>query len=79
MIVSRHFVSVFCFEQRQERLQRLGAVADEIDFHRIPQAQIFALDVDLHAARVPGLRQELAVGKSRADHQQRVAVLHQIP
>ena len=37
------------------------------------------LDVDLHAARLAFLGQELRIGKARADHQQRVALRHQIP
>ena len=37
------------------------------------------VDVDLHAARLALLGQELRVREARADHQQRVAVRHQLP
>ncbi len=69
--------SAFLLEQRQQRAQGLRGVADEIDLHRIAQAQHVGLDVDLHAARLPFLRQEFGIGKARADHQQRVAFHHQ--
>src|SRR5581483_139381 len=66
-------------QHRDERAQRLPAVADEIDFHRIADRQHAAVDVDLHAARFPFLRQKPRIGKARADHQQRVAFVHQRP
>ena len=66
------------FEQRQQRAQGLGAIAHEIDFHRITQAQHVGLEVDLDAARRAFLRQEFRVGKARADHQQRVALGHHV-
>ena len=77
-IFLRHARSGFLFKQRQQRAQGLGAVADKIDFHRIPQAQHVGLDIDLDAARMAFLRQEFRVRKARADHQQRVAFHHQV-
>ena len=38
---------------------------------------MLGVDVDLHAARLAFLRQKLGIGKSRADHEQRVAFGHQ--
>jgi hypothetical protein len=64
---------------RQARAQRLGAVADHAHLHRVADAQHARVDVDLHAARLAFLGQELGVRKARADHQQGVALLHQVP
>jgi hypothetical protein len=66
-------------QPRQQRLQCQLRVALEIDFHRIAQAQLAPVDVDLHAARLLFLGQEFRIGKAGTDHQQRVAVLHQLP
>ena len=66
-------------QQRQQRAQRRGAVANHVDFHRIAQAEPAAVDIDLDAARGARLGKKLAVGKRRADHQEGVATLHQIP
>jgi hypothetical protein len=60
LIVSRHFVSVFC-SSSGNRARKVAAVAEEIDLHRIAKTEVLALDVDLHAARASGLRQKLAV------------------
>ena len=65
-------------QQRQQRAQRLRRVADQVHLHRIAQAQHFRRDVDLHRARLALLGQEFRIGKARADHQQRVALGHQI-
>ena len=74
----RHAAVCLLAKQRQQRAQRFGGVADEIDLHRIAQDQHVGVDVDLHAARLAFLRQELGIGKARADHQQRVALRHQL-
>ena len=36
------------------------------------------VEIDLHRARLPGLREELDVGKRGADHQQRVALFQRL-
>ncbi len=66
-------------EQRQQRLQRTGGIALQVDLHRVAQAEHLGVDVDLHAARLALGGQELAVGEAGADHQQRVALLHHLP
>ena len=66
-------------EQREQRAQCGGAVANQVQLHRIAQAGQRAVNVDLHAARTARLWQELAVRERRANHQQRVAVLHHVP
>ncbi len=68
---------VLALQQRQQRFEGQRAVADEVDLHRVADAEHPAVEVDLHAARLALLRQELRVGEAGADHQQRVAVLHQ--
>ncbi len=54
-------------------------VADQAELHRVADVQHAAVEVDLHAARLAGLGQELRVRERRADHQQRVALVHQRP
>ena len=78
-ICSRQARSSLRCKQRDQRAQRLRRIADEVDLHRVADPEHAAVDVDLHAARLALLRQELRVGEARADHQQRVAVLHQVP
>ena len=39
-------------EQRQQRAQRLGRIALQVDLHRVADAQHAGVDVDLHAARL---------------------------
>ncbi len=70
---------LLAMQLRQQRAQRVFAVAEQIQLHRIAQAQHSAIDIDLDATRLPFLRQEFRVGKCRADHQQRVALRHEIP
>ena len=65
-------------QQREQRTQRLRRVADQVHLHRIAQAQHFGGDVDLHRARLALLGKEFGIGKARADHQQRVALGHQL-
>ena len=65
-------------EQRRERAQRLGAVALQMDFHRVADAEHLAVDVDLHAARLALLGEEFRVREVRAHHEQRVAAHHQL-
>ena len=52
------------------------ASPDELDLHRVTDADHARVDVDLDAAGLPLLGQELRVREARADHQQRVAALH---
>ena len=58
--------------------QRVGGVAGQVDLHGVTEAEPCRVDVDLHAARLPGLGQELGKREARADHQQGVASLHQL-
>ena len=64
-------------EQRQQRAQRVAGVAGEVDLHRVADAEHARVEVDLHAARLARLGQPLGVREAGADHQQRVAALHQ--
>ena len=66
-------------QQRDQLAQRLGAVADQVELHRVADPEHLAVDVDLHAAGLALLGQELRVGKARADHQQGVAAHHHVP
>ena len=63
---------------RLERAQRLLRVADQLHVDRVADADHVGLDVDLDAARLPLLRQELRVREARADHEQRVAALDHV-
>ena len=63
---------------RDQGRERLLRVAHEEDVHRVAHSHEPPVDVDLHAARLALLRQPLGVGEARADHQQRVAVLHHV-
>jgi hypothetical protein len=65
---------VLGLEVRNERLEGLAAVADEVDLHRIADPDHAPVDVDLDTAGLALLGEPLRVGKARADHQQRVAV-----
>ena len=53
--------SVLRCEQREQRAQRLARVADEVDLHRVADAEHARVEVDLHAARLARLGQELGV------------------
>ena len=66
-------------EQRQQRAKCLARVADEVQLHRIADADHPGVEIDLDAARLTLLRQELGVREARSDHQQRVAAAHQLP
>ncbi len=68
----------FACSSGSKRPERLLGVADEIDLHRIAHRQHVGLDVDLNAARLSLFRQELGIGKTRTDHQKRVAFRHQL-
>jgi hypothetical protein len=59
--------------------QRLAAVADQPDLDRMAQADALRVAVDLHPARLPGLRVVFDVREGRADDQHRVAGLHRLP
>jgi hypothetical protein len=69
----------FGFEQRQQSLQGRRGIAYEVHFHRIANRQHARVDVDLHAARAALFREELGIGETGTDHQQRVAALHHLP
>ena len=58
---------------RDQCPQRLLRVTDERDVGRVADADHPGVAVDLDAARLPLLRQELRVREARADHEQRVA------
>src|SRR3954466_11726538 len=66
-------------EQRQEGAERRGGVADEVRLVGVAEAEHPAVDVDLYAPGRPLLGEELRIGHVRADHEQRVAVLHELP
>jgi hypothetical protein len=66
-------------QQGQKCGQHRPAVAEQVDLHRVAQAQHASGDIDLHAARLALLRQEFRIGKAGPDHQQRVAFLHHVP
>ncbi len=65
-------------QQREQCLQRFARGALKVHFGRIADAEPRGVDVDLHAARLAFLRQELRVRIVRPDHQQRVARGHHV-
>ncbi|MET3789163.1 hypothetical protein ABIC24_006859 [Methylobacterium radiotolerans] len=65
-------------QERQQGGEGLGRLAAERHLHRIAQRQHLRGYVDLHAAGLPLLGQELGPGEARADHQQRVAFGHHV-
>ena len=52
---------LFPRHQRQQFLQRPAAIAHQSDFHRIAQTDTFRIEVNLNAARLVRLGQELDV------------------
>ena len=58
----------------EQRGDRVPDGTDEPDVHRDPAADVLAADVDLDHPRLLGI--ERAIRKVRAEHQQRVAMLH---
>ena len=62
-------VSVFCSSSGSSASSVAPTSPCEIDFHRIADREHARLDIDLHAARLPFLGQELGIGKTRAEHQ----------
>ena len=60
----------------RKQVQRLRAIADEIELHRITHAEHASIDIDLHTACLTLLRQEFGIWETRAHHQQRVAGRH---
>ena len=70
---------LFASKQRFEGAQCFRAVADQIHFRRIANAQHFGIDVDLHAASLTFLGQKFRIRKTRTDNEQRVALGHQVP
>src|SRR5215217_5717194 len=65
-------------EVRDQGSQGLLRITDEVDLHRVADADHLAVNVDLHASGLTRLRQPLRVREARADHEQRVAVLHHV-
>src|SRR5271166_6748663 len=63
---------------RDQGGQRGGRVPDQVDLVRIPHPDELAVDVDLDAAGLAELGQELRVREARAHGEQRVAVLHHL-
>ena len=51
-------------QQRNRAPQRFRAVADQIHFRRITNAEHFGIDVDLHTARLPFLGQKFRIRKT---------------
>ena len=70
--------SALWLEERQQGPQRLGAIADELDLHRVAQAEHPRVDVNLDAPGLALLREELGVGEPGANHQQGVAAGHHV-
>ena len=70
---------VLSLQQRDQCPKSRLRVTDELDLHRVADPDHPPVNVDLHAASLPLLGQELRVGEARADHQERVAVHHQVP
>ena len=65
-------------EHRQQEPQRLLRGAVQIHFAWVAQREHRRVDVDLDGSRGAGLGQELRPGEAGADHQQRVAAVHQV-
>ena len=63
---------------RQQGAQRGHHVADQVDLVGVAHPDELAVDVDLDAAGLVELRQELRVGEARADREECVAVLHHL-
>ncbi len=63
---------------RQQRVQRGGGVADQVDLDGVAHPDEPAVDVDLHRPGLPVLRQELAVREVRPHDEQGVAVAHHL-
>ena len=75
---SRQLRSVFCSSSGSSSAQGLGRIAVQVDLGRIADAEHRGVDVDLHAARMALLGQELRIGEAGADHQEGVAAHHQL-
>ena len=62
----------------QQPGEGLPDVAQEVHLHRIAQAEVLRLEVDLHAPRLAGGREELRVRVVGAHHEEGVAVLQHV-
>ena len=65
-------------EAREEAREHAARIADEARFDGIAQPDALPVDIDLHRARLPGLRVVLDVGIARSDDQERVAPLERV-
>ena len=63
-------------QQRQQSLQCRLDVTSEPDFHRIPQPETIGLEINLHTARLTGLRIVLLPWHGRTEDQHCIAGLH---
>ncbi len=61
-----------------QTFEGLAAIADEAPVDRIAQPDALAVAVDLHAARLPGLRVVFDVREGRSNDQERVAPFHHL-
>ena len=83
---SSTFASIFSRQRRSSLRTRCGSSARSVSFaspismhvRGVADADHVGLDVDLDAACLAFLRQELRVREARADHEQRVAALHHV-
>ncbi len=67
-----------CAQVRDERSQNFLTVANDVDLHRVADAEHLAVYVDPPATHLAQLRQPLGIGETRADREQSVAFLHHL-
>src|SRR5215204_3919 len=65
-------------QQWQQYPQRLSTVTDELNLHRVAQAEHARVDVNLYTPCLALLREEFGVGEPGANHQKRVASSHHL-
>ena len=75
---ARHLRSSLRWRSGNSARSVCAGIAVEADVHRVAQRQHPRRQVDLDAARLALLGEELGVRKARADHQQRVASGHEL-
>src|ERR1700692_2847772 len=64
-------------QQREQGIERGSHVTDEPQMDRRATAELFRPDVNLRDASA-SLRVKLTIGEIRAQHQQRIAVVHRV-